>query len=107
MYYRLKSAKPTYSHRKFEDEYQQAYYYEEIHKNNLVNPCMFFETPEKFKTNLLFGLNKEIHEDIMNNTKRASTAYPNSKSNFDNAKWIKDKNNLVPNSAYPIISKTK
>ncbi len=107
MYFRLKSAKPTYSHRRFEEDYNQAFYYEELHKNNLVNPCMFFETPEKFKTNLFFGLNKEIQEDMMKSTKRATTAYPNSKNNFENAKWIKDRDNFVPNSAFPSVQKVK
>ena len=104
MYYRLKSSRPTYSAKRFENDFQQSVYYENLHKNNVTNPCMFFETPESFKRNLFFGIRKEMKMSLSND-KRASTAYPGNKSNFDNdtknASWLKNKDNFVPNSALP------
>ena len=66
MYYRLKSARPTYSSKGFSDEYKQAMYYETLHRNDIINPCMNFETPERFQRNLFQGIRKELNENKKN-----------------------------------------
>lgn len=53
MYHRLKSAKPTYSSDIIEKNYKYNKYLEQLHRGNLINPCMYFDTAEKYKKALL------------------------------------------------------
>lgn len=114
MYFRLKSARPTYSANNFEKDFKQSLYYETLHRKNMDNPCMDFETMDQFKRSI-----SSSYRNTEGRSKRPLTAMNagisggfynsiNTKpKDFSNAGWIKNnpsrytenKAHFIPNSA--------
>lgn len=69
MYFRLKSAKPTYKTSRLESDYKKAQYIENQIKFKHTNPNMFFETPEKFKNKLFQEINTALRPNFSATTK--------------------------------------
>jgi len=83
MYNRLKSARPTYSSNKLENDFRKSAYLDQLHRGKQVNPCMFFETPEKFQRKLFYEMKQESINKDKDNLRNSFSANNSNKQKFE------------------------